>query len=120
MNELNYIGLIIFVLALAGAFLNWDKKISKISLLWCIYSFVILCLIGWGTAENSLILYALYFSWSFYILIFLLVVKLEELTRIKFLVPVIFFAGLYVFARFNFPAIMELVNFAVKNYPLIW
>ncbi|MBQ3759905.1 MAG: hypothetical protein IJJ91_02125 [Synergistaceae bacterium] len=88
--------------------------------MWLLYSFIILCVFGWGTAENGLILYSLYFSWAVFILMFSLVVKAEELSGVRFIVPVfaLFAAALMLCA--NLPAMSELVGFAVKYYPYSW
>ncbi|MBQ4430275.1 MAG: hypothetical protein II877_02140 [Synergistaceae bacterium] len=51
-------GLVLFILAVTGAFINRSRKICRLALMWLVYSFVILCAIGWGTPENGLILLA--------------------------------------------------------------
>lgn len=119
-ESINYTGLAILVLALFSAFVNRKSKICRVSFMWVIFSFILLCVIGWGTAENGLILYSLYFSWAFYILIFMLILKAEELSGTKILVPLLVLAALCVFVRFSFPAINELVDFAAKYYPYSW
>ena len=119
-ENINYIGLVIFIVAILGAIINHNKKICQISFMWLVYSFLILCVIGWGTAENGLILYSLYFSWAFYILIFMLIVKAEELSGVKFLVPALILAAVCVLARGSLPAILELVDFCTKYYPYSW
>ena len=119
-ESINYTGLAVLALALFSAFINRKSKICRVSFMWVILSFIVLCAIGWGTAENGLILYSLYFSWAFYILIFMLILKAEEFLKTKFLVPLLVVAALCVFVRVSFPAINELVNFAVKYYPCSW
>lgn len=119
-GEINYYGIAILIVAALGFFMNSRKKICRISFLWVIYSFLILCAIGWGTADNCLMLYALYFSWALYILIFMLALRLEELTGIKIFVPALLLAGFYVLAKINFPAVLELIEFASEYYPNIW
>ena len=39
---------------------------------------MILCIIGWGTMENGLVLYSLYFAWAFLILIYKLLKRVFE------------------------------------------
>lgn len=119
-ESINCTGLAVLALALFSAFINRKSKICRVSFMWVILSFIVLCAIGWGTAENGLILYSLYFSWAFYILIFMLVLKAEELSGIKILAPLLVVAALCVFVRVSFPAISELVDFAVKYYPCSW
>ena len=88
--------------------------------MWLLYSFIILCVFGWGTAENGLILYSLYFSWAAFILIFSLALKAEDLSGVRLVVPafVVSAASLMLYA--NLPAMYELVGFAVKYYPYSW
>ena len=119
-ESINYIGLAVLALALFSAFINRKSKICRVSFMWVIFSFILLCVIGWGTAENGLIIYSLYFSWAFYILIFMLILKAEELSGVKILVPLLVVAALCVFVRFSFQAVNELVDFAAKYYPYSW
>lgn len=90
-NTINYVGIIIFALAILGYFVNRKEKINKICFWWVIYSYIILCVIGWGTIENSLVLYTLYFSWAFIILIYNLMKKIFTMLKIDkiFLVGII-------------------------------
>ena len=116
-EQISYTGLLILVVALISAALNRREKLCRISALWIAYSFLILCVIGWGTAENGLILYSLYFSWAFYVLIFMLAAKLDDLSGIRLFVPALLVAGIYVFVHASIPAIGEVISFAAKYYP---
>ena len=69
-TTINFVGIALFILAFISLLLNKKDKIQKISFAWVIYSFIILCVVGWGTAENGLPLYTLYFMWAFAILIY--------------------------------------------------
>ena len=68
----NITGICLFLLCLLGYYFNRKNKIAKISIYFVLFSLLLLCLVGWGTAENGLILYTLYFGWAFLILIYLL------------------------------------------------
>ena len=68
----NIIGIGLFLLSALGYYFNRNKKIAKISMYFVLFSLLLLCLVGWGTAENGLILYTLYFGWAFLILLYLL------------------------------------------------
>ena len=119
-NSINITGLIVIGLAFLGAFVSRKNKMCRLSFMWLLYSFVILCVIGWGTAENGLVLYSLYFSWAAFILIFSLALKAEDLSGVRLVVPafVVSAASLMLYA--NLPAMSELVGFAVKYYPYSW
>ena len=74
--------------------------------------------LGWGTKENGLILYALYFGWAFLVLLFQLIEKVESKLNIKFLVPVVTMIAVAALLTINIPAIIEMVNFAITYYPV--
>ena len=87
---------------------------ALISGFWVLYSFVILCLVGFGTQENGLILYSLYFSWSFIVLLYLLFMKIVRKPLVRFSVCVVVFALLlYV----NVPRLYDIIDFGIMFYP---
>lgn len=67
---ISWVGIAILICTLCGFALSYKEWISKVAVLWVGFSAVILFVIGWGTAENGLILYALYFAWAYLILIY--------------------------------------------------
>ena len=69
-HMLSKIGIGILAILLLSLIINRKDKVALFSGFWIIFSFIILCVIGWGTRENGLILYSLYFSWAFYILFY--------------------------------------------------
>ena len=73
LETINFEGIIILILSIISFIVNRKDKLNRISFFWVIFSFIILCGIGWGTLENGLILYALYFSWALVILIYNLI-----------------------------------------------
>lgn len=85
---------------------------------WIVLSIVMLLGLGWGTAENGLILYELYFGWAFLVLLFQLVEKIEDRLNVNFLVPVFSIGSAVILAVINIPAIMEMVYFAITYYPV--
>lgn len=66
----SWIGIIILCCVVAGFIMCRKEWISQIAMAWVGFSVVILLGIGWGTAENGLLLYALYFAWAYIILLF--------------------------------------------------
>ena len=67
-TTISIIGIIILGIVLVSFIINRKEKMAWISILWIIFSIIILCSVGWGTVENGLILYSLYFAWAFYLL----------------------------------------------------
>ncbi len=117
-TSINFMGIVILLLVIVSTILNKDKKSSLLSAGWVVFSVVMLLGLGWGTKENGLILYALYFGWAFLVLLFQLVEKIEYKLNVKFLVPLFSIVCAVVLAVVNIPAIMEVVNFAIAYFPV--
>ncbi len=115
--QINIIGVVILLLCIISAIINRKQKSSQISLSWIAFSFAVLVLLGWGTYENGLILYSLYFGWAFLVLMFQLIESIENKLRISFLVPLFSVAASIYFAITNIPAISEMISFASTYYP---
>lgn len=115
---INFTGILILILVVISAIWNRDKKSSLLAVGWVGFSVIMLLGLGWGTKENGLILYALYFGWAFLVLLFQLIEKVESKLNIKFLVPVVTMIAVAALLTINIPAIMEMVNFAITYYPV--
>ena len=111
-------GVAILLLVIVSAILNRDKMSSLLAAGWAAFSIVILLILGWGTKENGLILYALYFGWAFLLLLFQLVEKISDKLNMKFLVPVFSIGCAAALAAVNIPAVVEMVNFAIAYFPV--
>ncbi len=85
--------------------------------LWALFSVAVLLVLGWGTAENGLILYSLYFCWAFYSLLFKLLETLCERLRLKWLLYVVCALFFAVLLWFNIPGIGRMLAFAAEYYP---
>ncbi len=116
-NGINVIGVGIFLLAALSAILNREKKSSLLAMSWVAFSAAMLFGLGWGTKENGLILYALYFGWAFLVLAFQLVEWVEDKLNTKILLPIVSIVSVVLLAVINIPAIIELINFAITYYP---
>lgn len=116
-TSIHFLGIGILLLAVVSVIVNRKKRSSLVAAGWVVFSAVILLGMGWGTAENGLILYALYFGWALLVLLFQLVEKIADKLNVQFLVPVFSIGCAAALAVINIPAIMELVNFAITNYP---
>lgn len=106
-------GIIVLVLAVIGFILNRKDRFSQMCISWVGFSFVLLFLLGWGTAENGLILYSLYFSWAFIVLIFK---GLEKAFKRFFGIPSII--GATVCLIFNVYSMYQILSFGMKYYPV--
>ena len=85
--------------------------------LWALFSVAVLFVLGWGTAENGLILYSLYFCWAFYSLLFKLLETLCERLRLKWLLYAACALLFAVLLWFNIPGIGRMLAFAAEYYP---
>ena len=109
-TTISIIGIVIFILCIISYFINRKDKLSKISMYWIIFSFIMLFLIGWGTAENGLILYSLYFGWAFLILLYKLFDKIFtkfKLNKLFTLIMIIIIITLCIYNTYN---IIDMVN----------
>ncbi|MDR0520698.1 MAG: hypothetical protein LBH00_02470 [Planctomycetaceae bacterium] len=114
-TSLNYFGVVLFVFCILGFVLNYRNHFTQVCLYWITFSFLILCLFGWGTAENGLILYSLYFGWAYFCLVFLAIEKLfAQLPLVKYS---IYTAAILTLAIINIPGIDDLIQFGIKYYP---
>lgn len=117
LNEISFIsitGIVILILCLISVIMNRKNKFAIISFLWILFSFIILCLIGWGTVENGLILYSLYFSWAYLALIYLLIDKIIKNSKIKFGILSIICIILVII---NVPEFINILKFGLAYYP---
>jgi hypothetical protein len=111
-------GALLLGIVLLSGFMNRKKKSSLFALGWIGFSLVMLVGLGWGTAENGLILYALYFGWAFAVLLFQLVEAIQQMLRVQWLLPAATAVVSTYLLLVNIPAIMELLNFATTYFPL--
>ena len=117
-TEISGVGIAILVLCAVSAVWNREKRSSHLAVVWILLSLVMLVGMGWGTIENGLILYALYFGWAFLTLLFQLAEKIENSLKLRCLVPVCTAAAAAVMLAVNLPAIREMVGFALSYYPI--
>lgn len=117
-TSINFTGATFLLLVIVSVVLNRGKKSSLLAAGWAAFSVIMLLALGWGTEENGLILYALYFGWAFLVLLFQLVEKIEDKLNVKFLVPLCSVGCAVVLAVVNIPAVMEMLKFAITNFPV--
>lgn len=115
-HSLNILGLVLMILAVAGFLLHYKHRFMKICVLWVSFSFLMLCVVGWGTAENGLILYSLYFSWAFMALLYMLIDKLLARNHwVKYSVHALL---LIVMIGLNAQGLYDLIRFGAEYYPV--
>ena len=113
-TSLSIVGIILFILVIAGFILNRKDKFVKICMAWVTFSIILLIILGYGTRENGLILYSLYFSWAFVSLIFLLFKKLlQNRPKLFTVLFAILIVGLLIV---NLYGLLDLVQFGLQNF----
>ena len=117
-NTFNYFSLAIVIIALLGFIFTKQSRISRISVLWICYSVVLLCIIGWGSYENGMILYALYFGWAYFVLIFQFIKRIADMTKRRFSLPVLIGVLSIVLLSLNYKGIIDIMKFAFSYYPV--
>lgn len=110
-------GILILILCAVSAFWNRKRPSSWACAGWITFSFAVLVLLGWGTQENGLILYALYFGWAFWVLLYQLVEALCASLRRPRLLPVLTIGAAGILLFVNLPAMGRMVHFLVTHYP---
>jgi hypothetical protein len=117
-TTVNWVGILLLVLCVISAVLNHKKKSGQLAAIWVGFSVVMLLFLGWGTRENGLILYALYFAWAFLLLLYLLVEYIAVKCKMAFLTPLVCGLGAIGMFAINLPAIFEMVRFATTYFPI--
>ena len=123
-TALNIQGLVLIIIAAIGFLLNRKEPFARLCFFWILFSFFLLCIIGWGAAENGMILYTLYFGWAYFCLILLAVEKIAALLpppvcKLKY---IIYIAVIITLAVINLSGIYELIQFGIEYYPsnMLW
>lgn len=116
-KSINSFGLIILILSFVGLWCCRKKLICKIAGFWILFSLFMTLILGWGTKENGLILYALYFGWPYFVLLFQLLCWAADKIHFSPLVPVVAILAVFAMAIYNYPRIVEMVSFAIQYYP---
>ena len=114
---ISLVGIAVLILAILGFAVSRRETWAKVSMLWVIMSVVLLPIIGWGTAENGLILYALYFSWAFLALIYGLIRWAADRLKAGWLTWVIAIAYCIACVISWLPELLAIVDFGMTYYP---
>ena len=108
-------GIVLFVLAVACFVYCRKERFAGICAYWILVSAVILLGVGWGAAENGMILYSMYFVWAFLGLYASAIVKVVRGNRIALVC--VFSAAAFFFFVWNGIALAEIIRFGITYYP---
>ena len=117
-GDVSILGVAVLALAALGFLLNRRQRYAKLCLAWVLVSFLLLCILGWGTAENGLTLYTLYFGWAYAgLLVYFAesVCKALQIARFSWILYALAAAALL---WHNLPRLVELARFALTYYPI--
>lgn len=117
-TTVNIVGVIILLLAVLGFVTTRKNLLSQMSMCWVAFSFLVLVIIGWGSSENGMILYALYFGWAFLVLIYQLILSIAKKLNIKAITIIFSTVVTVALAVINIFAIKDLLQFAISYYPV--
>lgn len=111
-------GIVFIALVIVSFVINRKDKFTQVSFAWCLFSMIILGIAGWGTNENGLILYSLYFGWAYLALIVKLGMSIVKKLKVE-KIGVIVWLGMVVYLLYeNLPKMILMYQFAVKYYPV--
>ena len=115
-KNLCLIGIVILIVCFIGFVLNRKEKFVKLSFLWILFSVFVLLIVGWGSTENGLTLYSLYFSWSYLVLYF---VFIKKIFKKDILFKIVILGSCLIMFWFNINEFINILMFGIKYYPVV-
>jgi len=112
---ISLVGVALLCISIVSVILNREMLFARICGLWVLFSIVLLYVIGWGSPENGMVLYSLYFNWAYFALVFLFIEKLFE--KLKYVKYALYLVAFVVMAVINIGGIVDLVRFGIQYYP---
>lgn len=116
-NSFSILGCMLFLFIIISFIINRKNNFAKICMSWVIFSIILLVVLGYGTSENGLILYSLYFSWAFVSLLFLLLKKILHRKPKVFIC--IFIILITIILALNINGLLDLVQFGLNNFDIV-
>ncbi len=110
---ISLIGIVILILSIISYFINKKNKTTRVSFYWVIFSILLFVGLGWGTGENGLVLYTLYFSWAFIILLYQLVEVIFKKLKIEKYLNYATLCTAVVLLVVNLKYLMNIVNYLI-------
>lgn len=111
------IGFLVMALAIGGVIIGRKKVFPRICGVWMAFSFLLLGIIGWGTVDNGLMLYSLYFGWAFVSMVFCFLdhfLKRWPTVEAAAMLVLILAVGIY-----NVTALKAALVFATQFFPAL-
>lgn len=114
-DSMHWLGLAIFLLAAVSAALQSKEKNSRVFSLWAAFSVLLLLIVGWGSSENGMVLYTLYFFWAYAALLYSLLMRVfRRQNALRYAAAA---AGICGMICVNTLGLIELFRFAILYYP---
>ena len=113
---LQWAGVALFALAAVSAVLSWRERSLRVCSLWVAFSAVLLFVVGWGAAENGMVLYTLYFYWAYAALLYRLLLRVFRKNNV--LRYAVVAAVLCLLVAVNAAGMLDLIRFATQYYPV--
>lgn len=113
-DTISAIGVILLAIMIISVIINRKESMARLSFVWVIFSILILVVVGWGTTENGLILYSLYFAWAYLCLYYLFLRKLCKNNRKIFITLLL--TTILIMAFFNLKELLNIMLFAIRYH----
>lgn len=112
---LHWAGVALFVLVAVSAVLSWRERNLRVCSLWVGFSVLLLFVVGWGAAENGMVLYTLYFFWAYAALLYRLALRIfRKNNALRYAVVA---SVLCLLVAVNAAGMLDLIRFAMQYYP---
>lgn len=112
-----FAGILVMVCAALGVIVSRKERFSRICGAWMAFSLLLLGIVGWGTIDNGLMLYTLYFGWAFVAMCFRFaehVLREHRGIKIAILLGVIAITVVW-----NITALKQVLVFATQFFPAL-
>lgn len=116
-TSVSALGLVLLAASIAGILWNRRERICQCAGGWMLFSVLVMVLMGWGTSENGLILYSLYFGWPYLVSIFCLIKKVQTRLGWRWLLIAAGVLCSIVFLLKNIPELSRMVAFCAQYFP---
>lgn len=110
-------GLVVIAVAIGGIIVGRRERFTRICAVWLGFSLVLLGLVGWGTIDNGLMLYSLYFGWALVAMIFQMIDRV--LNRVRPLKLVVLMTLILTVGIINVYALKAVLVFATQFFPAL-
>ena len=110
-------GLAVIGAALGGILISPRERFTRLCAVWIGFSFLLLGIVGWGTIDNGLMLYSLYFGWAFAAMAFRLADR--ALAKARPLKLVLMLALILAMCVVNVYALRNVLIFGSQYYPML-